>query len=334
MTVGNGLASDPYSHSLKQDEQQQQESQEQRRIYIVTDGLRSKQTALVYKSAFNGFIRYLQGVDLKILLDYRMDVIESKFISYLEYLRDVRKLSYSTILTHYSAIFHFFDMNSIGLNWRKIKKFLPSEDSENYRGDRPYSIEEVRRILDRCDIRERVIVLLMASTGMRVGAIPGLRISDIRKIEEFNLYLVNVYANSRKGRYYVFTTPECAGAIDDYLAYRKRLGEEIKDSSPLIRNHISVDNPFTAKTPRSIGIRAIQLIIEDLKKEAGVALQRGQVMRTHGFRKAFVNQLDSTMVYQGISCGPQTSWARCLVCKGHDRRSPNGIHEGCRPTYN
>ena len=174
----------------------------------------------------------------------------------------------------------------------------------------------------------------MASTGMRVGAIPGLRISDIRKIEEFNLYLVNVYANSRKCRYYVFTTPECAGAIDDYLAYRKRLGEEIKDSSPLIRNHISVDNPFTAKTPRSIGIRAIQLIIEDLKKEAGVALQRGQVMRTHGFRKAFVNQLDSTMVYQGISCGPQTSWARCLVCKGHDRRSPNGIHEGCRPTYN
>jgi hypothetical protein len=80
---------------------------------------------------------------------------------------------------------------------------------------------------------------------MRVGALPGLRIGDIKKFEEHNLYLIWVYNNSRKDRYYTFCTPECAQAIDDYLAYRKRLGEEIKETNPLIRNKISVDNPST-----------------------------------------------------------------------------------------
>ena len=309
--MGNGLtnANIPYSSSIPSyggQEKGQQLSvpasaaatEEERRIYAVTDGLRSKQTARVYKSTFSEFIRYLQNIDLRILLDYRHDVIESKIISYLQYLKDVRKLNYWTIQGHYFAILHFFDINDVYLNSRKIKKFLPSEDNENYRGmDRPYSVEEVTKILERCDVRERVLVLLMVSTGMRVGAIPGLRVGDIKKIDEFNLYLVNVYANSRKDRYYVFTTPECAQAIDDYFSYRKRFCEEIKDSSPLIRDKISIDNPFTSRIAKPIGVRALQIIIKAVEKEAGVLLENSQqVMRTHGFRKLFVNQLDKSGV--------------------------------------
>ena len=312
--MGNGLAngSDPHSSIPSNAEQEKGQQQpvatsvtataEERRIYAVTDGLRSKQTARVYKSTFSEFIRYLQNINLRILLDYRHDVIESKIISFLEYLRDIRKLNYWTIQGHYFAILHFFDINDVYLNTRKIKKFLPSEDNESYRGmDRPYSIDEVAKILEVCDIRERVIVLLMVSTGMRVGAIPGLRVGDIRKISEFNLYLVNVYANSRKDRYYVFTTPECANAIDDYLAYRKRFFEEIKDSSPLIRDKISIDNPFTSRVAKPIGVRALQLIIMAAEKEAGVLLNNSRhVMRTHGSRKLNINQLDRAGVH--FSC--------------------------------
>jgi integrase len=309
--VGNGLtyANIPYSSSKPsyrgQEKEQQQPvaasptaTEEERRIYAVTDGLRSRQTARVYKSTFSEFIRYLQNIDLKILLEYRHDVIVSKIILYLEYLRNVRKLNYWTIQGHYFAILHFFDINDVYLNSRKIKKFLPSEDNENYRGmDRPYSMEEVSKILERCDVRERFIVLLMVSTGMRVGAIPGLRVGDIKKIDEFNLYLVNVYANSRKDRYYVFTTPECAQAIDDYLSYRKRFYEEIRDSSPLIRDKISIDNPFTSRVAKPIGVRALQIIIKAVEKEAGVLLKNSrEVMRTHGFRKLYVNQLDKSGV--------------------------------------
>jgi hypothetical protein len=69
-----------------------QNNNEERRIYSVIDGLKSKQTAKVYRSTFKEFIKYLQNMDLKVLLDIRPDIIESKIISYLEYLRDTRKV--------------------------------------------------------------------------------------------------------------------------------------------------------------------------------------------------------------------------------------------------
>ena len=107
-------------------EKQWRNNNEKRRIYSVTDGLKSKQTAKVYRSTFKEFIKYLQNVDLRVLLDFRLDIIESKIISYLEYLRDVRKLSFWSVQVHYSAIHHFFEINDVALNSRKIKKFLSS----------------------------------------------------------------------------------------------------------------------------------------------------------------------------------------------------------------
>ena len=186
------------------------------------------------------------------LVDTKISVIEAKIIAHIEYLRDVRRLAYWSINVYCSGIFHFFEMNDISLNRNRIKKFLPSDDTEHYSEDRPYSIEEISRIIDKCDIRSQAVTLLMASTGMRVGAVSGLRILDIKNIDEFGLYLIWVYSSSKKDRYYTFCTPECAKAIDDYLAYRKRLGEELKDSSWLIRNKITIDNPFTAKTPKPL----------------------------------------------------------------------------------
>ena len=46
-------------------EKQWQNNNEERRIYSVTDGLKSKQTGKVYRSTFKEFIKYLQNVDLR-----------------------------------------------------------------------------------------------------------------------------------------------------------------------------------------------------------------------------------------------------------------------------
>ena len=274
----------------KQDDNKNQE----KRIYLVTDGLKTFRTSQNYRLAFDYFLKTtVKNNDLLALVYTRPSVIESKMISHIEYLRDERKFTYSTIQVHLSAILHFFDVNDVQLNARKIKKFLPSEDSESYRGDRPYSIDEINQILSKCDVRSRVVVLLMASTGMRLGAVSGLRLADIQKFAEFNVYRIWVYNNSKKSRYYTFCTPECAQAIDEYLAYRKRF-EKLKDSSPLIRDKIVIENPFTSQTGKPISTRAIQLIIDGVLKQTGLIhrCQKKQIMRTHGFRKFFINQLD------------------------------------------
>ncbi len=109
------------------------------------------------------------------MVDTKPSVIESKIISHIEYLK-ARKLKHWSILVYMSAILHFFEMNDVMLNTLKIKRFLPPDEG-HYNQDRPYSITEIQQILDKCDIRSRVIILLMASTGMRVGALSGLRLS-------------------------------------------------------------------------------------------------------------------------------------------------------------
>jgi integrase len=168
-------------------EQQKEQEEENERIYLVTDGLKSQQTKEVYRLAFQYFIKVtVKSDNLRVLLDTKPSVIESKIISHIEHLKDERKLKYWSIQVYCSAILHFFAMNGIVLNTKKIKRFLPLEDT--YAADRPYSVDEIQQIIDKCDIRSRVVILLMTSTGMRVGALSALRLSDIKKIDEYSLF--------------------------------------------------------------------------------------------------------------------------------------------------
>lgn len=64
-------------------------------------------------------------------------------------------------------------------------------------------------MLNVADERMKCIILLLASTGMRIGGLAGLKIPSIRKIEEYQLYRVSVYEDSAE-EYTCFTIPECA----------------------------------------------------------------------------------------------------------------------------
>jgi integrase len=292
-------SSSTFSHPVNEEEE--------RRIYLVTDGIKSRQTKKTYLSLFKDFLRTIGSSDLKTLLDFKPSVIESKIISHIEHLKE-RKLSYSSIQVSCAAILHFFDINDVNLNTRKVKRFFPEDESDRYSTDRPYSMDEIKQILDKCDIRSKLIILLMESTGMRIGALhideegrPGIRIGDLKKIDEFGLYMIWVYSWSKSDRYYTFCTPECAAAIDAYLDYRRKFGEELNDKSPLIREQFNIDNPFTANAPRFLSSRMMTHIFDDVLKRSGVnQLKPGQkrrdVMTSHGFRKFFITECDKANI--------------------------------------
>lgn len=87
-------------------------------------------------------------------------------------------------------------------------------------------------MLEKADQRARVAILLMCSSGIRVGAIPSLKLKNLEKIEKYNIYKIIVYENEDE-EYVTYCTPECRMAIDSYLEYRQRHGENpIKESSP------------------------------------------------------------------------------------------------------
>ena len=74
----------------------------------------------------------------------------------------------------------FCEMNDIILNWRKINKLLPHGNGNAT--DEAYTREQIKKMLDHTDLRAKIPILFMASSGMRLGGFAGLRDGDIRPI--------------------------------------------------------------------------------------------------------------------------------------------------------
>jgi integrase len=275
------------------------------RIYNVTDALKSKYTKRDYGYAFSQFLRDgAKTQDLQVLLDHKPRVIEQMLIGYIELLRDKGR-AHKTIALHAAAILHFFTLNDVPLNKEKITRFIPPDESPTHSHlDKPYTLQDIRRILESCDDRTSVIVTLLASTGMRIGAIPELMVGDLTLIPDHSLYKVHVYASSKRAQYFTFCTPECRATIDRYLDFRRRQGEKIKDNTPLIRELFNVHKPYFIEAPRPASPDIIRRALEKALHTAGVNQRvnglikgkRREIMRSHGFRKFVI----TTMVEAGV----------------------------------
>jgi hypothetical protein len=84
----------------------------------------------------------------------------------------------------------------------------------------------------------------MSSSGLRLGALPLLKVGDLIEIPKHNIYQIRVYANSKSSRHYTFCTPECRKAIDNYIEFRKSCGENITCKSPLLRREFDKHDIF------------------------------------------------------------------------------------------
>ena len=175
------------------------------------------------------------------------------------------------------------------LNRKKIKSFMG--EHEKVAEDRPYTHREIQTLIAHTTLRNRAIILLMSSAGLRLGAIPLLRIRDIIPIDKYQIYKINVYPKSKKSSYFSFCTPECRMEIDSYLDYRRRWAERLTDESPLFRSEYNFQKTTSAKSITSLGIRdfmsdiLVRSGLRRLRTEGKV--RRSHIMANHGFRKFF-----------------------------------------------
>jgi integrase len=283
-----------HHHKLKAFEQQKEEEQQQfgpnqqrqRLIFQVNEGHKSSYTAYKYGVDFKHFLNFIKIHDLDVLLDLGKEAIQVLVIKYTRNLRDnpEKKYSRSTVNNRVSAVLYFLDNNDIELNKRKIRRYYPPDES--VKDDRPYTREEIAKILSACDLREKAMILLMVSTGVRIGALHTMKIGDLIEIRSQNLalYKIQVYAGTR-GKYVTFSTPECYQAIQKYLEYRKRYGEELLLKHPFFRKHFNKDDPFTINLPKFLTEGAVMKAIDGVLKKSGV--KTTEAMRSHAWRKGF-----------------------------------------------
>src|SRR6187551_1166291 len=157
------------------------------------NSIRSEETKIKYDYCINDFIKFVGTDNLTDL------AVEQSVIDYIGYMRD-RKLSSKTINVRLSAIYHFYAMNDVTLNKVKIGKFKP--EFVRTKKDRAYSHSEIGKMLQNAELRMKICILLMATSGLRLGGLPLLKLKNIE-----NNNIVRVYENSNE-EYFTFITPE------------------------------------------------------------------------------------------------------------------------------
>ena len=169
--------------------------------------LNSELTKQKYSYYLEQFLQYCK-IPLNKFLNLPEDKISDLIIKYLV----DKKVSkqYKNLIT--ATLKHACEINDIILNWKKIHKFINSERTGNETNgrDRGYTHEEIQKILEFSDQRLKTSFLILASTGIRVGALRTLRVGDLEKIDE--IYKVRVYSGDKE-EYITFTTIESAKEI-------------------------------------------------------------------------------------------------------------------------
>ena len=91
------------------------------------------------------------------------------------------QLAHSTVYNRIAAIFHFYTINRVNINKSYVSKFISQK--KRVRKDVAYTREQISQIINTCNIRQKVVILLLASTGMRVGALHSLKLRDLKRVD-------------------------------------------------------------------------------------------------------------------------------------------------------
>ena len=257
-------------------------------ISLFLESIKSKETRSNYQLLFNKYAEFIGTDTDDLFYGNNPKLIEAKIIEFILHLKNKGK-SYSAICNYVAPVKAFYKLNDIVMNDRKISRFMPEQTKR--KKDRGYTHPEISKLLAIADERMRVVVLVLASSGIRLGALPLLR---LRNLEDNKILTVYERHNQE---YHTFITPECAKAINDYLDMRLRYGEKLTDDSYLIREQFDIRDQFAIRNPKQIRTSSILWNLITLAERCGIRNRkhdknvRHEVKVAHGFRKFFTTQL-------------------------------------------
>lgn len=145
--------------------------------------------------------------------------IENDIKLFLVYLREKRKVKYVSASQYLNAVKKFYYVNlDYELKWSLIKMYLGNDDRDDddndnnnnstiekkeveeeqeQEQDRPYTRTEIQTMLKTAnDPRVKIVILLMSSSGIRLGGIPQLKLRNLTKIDKYNIYIKSMFMKS------------------------------------------------------------------------------------------------------------------------------------------
>jgi len=167
---------------------------------------------------------------------------------------------------------------------RRLGKMFPAREKAG--GKKAWTTKDIQNMLQATkEIRTKVLIHFVASTGCRIGAIKDLKICNIMDMP-YGCMAVQIYEDDNE-EYWGFLTPEASDHLKNYLKKRESDGEHLDGNNPLFREKYSIGSA-KPKFLKNISVKSFlrravdNSIIQRQKK--GI---RFDVMTSHGFRKRF-----------------------------------------------
>jgi site-specific recombinase XerD len=210
---------------------------------------------------------------------------------YISYLR-TRELAPGTVYNYISSLRVFLKLNYIDLQLCMKRPSRTKFDS------RAPTLDELRRIIDVCNLREKLVVTLLGVSGLRIGTLTKLKYRHVKDDLEKNRVpiLLNIEAEITKGKYHsywTFLNQEASDYLRAYLDLRRRGTqymdpEEINDETPLLRAYrLNKIRPTVPETLEN-ALRKVYFRAGVVVKTPGV---RRYDFQCHGLRKFFKSQM-------------------------------------------
>lgn len=257
----------------------------QRSYEIFEESITSEATKDYYKKHLATFFEFTKSKSYDSLIHKDPKAIQIKIEDYVMYLKKrcrLGNLNPNSVPVMLAPVFMFCEQNDVIINSKKIKRMFPERIAP--KGEKPYTTDEIRKMLDVTNLRGKALIHFMSSTGGRPAVIddPILRCRHITDMGN-GIWCFKVYEGSLNEDY-IFTIPEATKAIQEYFNSRKLRGEKMTDESPVF-----VDS----SNARPLKSQSARLIIYRLLRKIGKR-KSGQNPRIHydqaifyGFRKRF-----------------------------------------------
>ena len=262
----------------------------ERSILLFQNSLKSKKSVETYFKNLNLFRKFVGSEDFDSITRIGKDQLQ---IFLEDYIMDLKgRISPNTIPTYYFPIQAFLETNDIDLKWKKIRRLFPAKVKKT--GREAWATQDIKLMLAvTSNIRNRALVLFLASSGIRIGAIEEIRIKNLIDMP-LGCKAVLVYEESTE-EYWTFITPEASEILEKYIAKRKSDGEQITPDSPLFR--ASYEKGYS--NVRRLSARGASETILRILRVSGLRTQevkkkgRFNKMPDHAFRKRFLTTVKS-----------------------------------------
>jgi len=242
---------------------------------------RSENTKKTYLKGIAKFVQYKQIQNLDSFVeDVKRGQNQNEIIKDFAIYLASKNLAPKSVAAWISSLKKFFSSNGLKVDVDiPIKVFNVHEDILPAK-------EDLKSLLSEADLRIRVIITMLASSGMRIGELHNLKLGDIDFSKEIpTIRIKGVGAKERKSRI-TFISNEAKKFLEEYLNQRKNFGEELNENSPVIAR----------EDGKEMSYQNVQYLLERIFRKYSKKVGKRYTLHAHCLRKWFKTQLISAGV--------------------------------------